>query len=173
MIIETDAESECGKANTGCEEADYIYKLESNIDDCTGEILGYVMDLLYNAGAREVNYMPVFMKKNRPGWLITVICKEENIKTLENIIFSETTTIGIRRQKMERTILKREISEIATPLGNAVVKVCDSGDSKVFYPEYESAAAIAKKNNVPLKEVYDIIKREINSGGQCGKKEKD
>ena len=71
---------------------------------------------------------------------------------------------------MERTILKREISEIATPLGNAVVKVCDS---KVFYPEYESAAAIAKKNNVPLKEVYDIIKREINSGGQCGKKEKD
>lgn len=173
MIIETDAESECGKANTGCEEADYIYKLESNIDDCTGEILGYVMDRLYNAGAREVNYMPVFMKKNRPGWLITVICKEENIKTLENIIFAETTTIGIRRQKMERTILKREISEIATPLGNAVVKVCDSGDSKVFYPEYESAAAIAKKNNVPLKEVYDIIKREINSGGQCGKKEKD
>lgn len=170
MIIETDAESECGKANTGCEEADYIYKLESNIDDCTGEILGYVMDRLYNAGAREVNYMPVFMKKNRPGWLITVICKEENIKTLENIIFAETTTIGIRRQKMERTILKREISEIATPLGNAVVKVCDS---KVFYPEYESAAAIAKKNNVPLKEVYDIIKREINSGGQCGKKEKD
>lgn len=59
MIIETDAESECGKANTGCEEADYIYKLESNIDDCTGEILGYVMDRLYNAGAREVNYMPV------------------------------------------------------------------------------------------------------------------
>ena len=152
---------------------DYIYKLESNIDDCTGEILGYVMDRLYNAGAREVNYMPVFMKKNRPGWLITVICKEENIKTLENIIFAETTTIGIRRQKMERTILKREISEIATPLGNAVVKVCDFGDSKVFYPEYESAAAIAKKNNVPLKEVYDIIKREINSGGQCGKKEKD
>ena len=173
MIIETDAESERGKANNGCEEADYIYKLESNIDDCTGEILGYVMDRLYNAGAREVNYMPVFMKKNRPGWLITVICKEENIKTLENIIFAETTTIGIRRQKMERTILKREISEIATPLGNAVVKVCDSGDSKVFYPEYESAAAIAKKNNVPLKEVYDIIKREINSGGQCGKKEKD
>lgn len=113
MIIETDAESERGKANTGCEEADCIYKLESNIDDCTGEILGYVMDLLYNAGAREVNYMPVFMKKNRPGWLITVICKEENIKTLENIIFAETTTIGIRRQKMERTILKREISEIA------------------------------------------------------------
>ena len=173
MIIETDAESECGKADTGCEEADYIYKLESNIDDCTGEILGYVMDRLYNAGAREVNYMPVFMKKNRPGWLITVICKEENIKTLENIIFAETTTIGIRRQKMERTILKREISEIATPLGNAVDKVCDSGDSKVFYPEYESAAAIAQKNNVPLKEVYDIIKREINSGGQCGKKEKD
>ena len=173
MIIETDAESERGKANNGCEEADYIYKLESNIDDCTGEILGYVMDRLYNAGAREVNYMPVFMKKNRPGWLITVICKEKNIKTLENIIFAETTTIGIRRQKMERTILKREISEIVTSLGNAVVKVCDSGDSKVFYPEYESAAAIAKKNNVPLKEVYDIIKREINSGGQCGKKEKD
>ena len=75
--------------------------------------MGYVMDRLYNAGAREVNYMPVFMKKNRPGWLITVICKEENIKTLENIIFAETTTIGIRRQKMERTILKEKFPRLS------------------------------------------------------------
>ena len=97
-------------------ETDTIVKLESNIDDCTGETLGYVMECLYGAGAREANYMPVFMKKNRPAWLLTVLCKKEQIPAMEQIIFRETTTIGIRRQEMERTILKREKKERLQPL---------------------------------------------------------
>ena len=105
-------------------ESDTIIKLESNIDDCSGETLGYVMELLYEAGAREANYMPVFMKKNRPAWLLTVVCKEDQVSGMERIIFKETTTIGIRRQKMERTVLKREMRTVVTPLGDVEVKVC-------------------------------------------------
>ena len=93
---------------------DVIYKLESNIDDCSGETLGYTMERLFEAGARDVHYHPVFMKKNRPGWQINVICKESEVEALEEIIFRETTTIGIRRMKLERSILQREIREVET-----------------------------------------------------------
>ena len=88
-------------------ESDYIYKLESNIDDCTGEALGYVLEQLFEAGARDVHYSPVYMKKNRPAYQLNVICSEEMLTKMEEIIFRETTTIGIRRMKMERTVLKR------------------------------------------------------------------
>ena len=90
------------------ERGDVIYKLESNIDDCPGEALGYVMDRLFDAGARDVYYTPIYMKKNRPAYQINVICKEQDISGLEQIIFRETTTIGIRRVEMERTVLERE-----------------------------------------------------------------
>ena len=82
--------------------------METNIDDCSGEVLGFVMERLMKAGARDVHYVPVFMKKNRPAWVLNVICKEEDMETLQNIIFEETTTIGIRYSRMERTILPRE-----------------------------------------------------------------
>ena len=118
-------------------ESDIIIKLESNIDDCSGETLGYVMELLYEAGAREANYMPVFMKKNRPAWLLTVICKEDQVSRMERIIFKETTTIGIRRQKMERTVLKREKRTVVTPLGDVEVKVCIFDGQEYIYPEYD------------------------------------
>lgn len=142
------------------EKKDTIYKLESNIDDCTGEVLGYLMEELFQAGARDVHYIPVFMKKNRPAWVLSVICKEEKVEELENIIFRETTTIGIRRQKMERTILKREQKEIQTSIGAAEVKVCESQGQKHYYPEYESVSALAKKHHLPYAEVYRIVEQE-------------
>ena len=74
------------------ENKDFVVKLESNVDDCSGEALGYVMDRLLQAGARDVHYMPVFMKKNRPAYQLNVICNEEDVTKLENIIFEETTT---------------------------------------------------------------------------------
>lgn len=89
-----------------------IYKLETNIDDCGGEILGFVMERLFEAGARDVHYIPVYMKKNRPAYLLNVICSEADIETLEQIIFEETTTIGIRRIQMESTGLKRTIKRM-------------------------------------------------------------
>ena len=140
-------------------ETDTIVKLESNIDDCTGETLGYVMECLYGAGAREANYMPVFMKKNRPAWLLTVLCKKEQIPAMEQIIFRETTTIGIRRQEMERTILKREKRTVTTPLGEVEVKVCTFDGKEYFYPEYESVKKLCKKTGMSYKEAYHMAVR--------------
>ncbi|MCB5474138.1 nickel pincer cofactor biosynthesis protein LarC [Blautia luti] len=137
-------------------ESDIIIKLESNIDDCSGETLGYVMELLYEAGAREANYMPAFMKKNRPAWLLTVICKEDQVSGMERIIFKETTTIGIRHQKMERTVLKREKRTVVTPLGDVEVKVCIFDGQEYIYPEYESVKKICKKTGVSYREAYHM-----------------
>lgn len=138
-------------------EKDAIYKLESNIDDCNGENLGYVMELLLEAGARDVHYMPVFMKKNRPAWMLNVICTKTDIEKLEQIIFKETTTIGIRRVEMERSILNRQQMIVDTPLGAAEVKVCSVAGQKRYYPEYESIIRICKKNDKSYSEIYHMI----------------
>ncbi len=140
--------------------ADKIYKLESNIDDCTGENLGFVMDKLLQAGARDVHYTPVFMKKNRPAYQLNVICKKEDISKLSDIIFEETTTIGIRRVEMERSILKRETRSIKTSVGEAVIKVCSHGNSVKIYPEYDSVVDICNKTGLSYNEVFDTIKQE-------------
>ena len=157
MLIRGSGEEASG--NDACTETDTIIKLESNIDDCTGETLGYVMELLYEAGAREANYMPVFMKKNRPAWLLTVLCKEEQVSVMEQIIFRETTTIGIRRQEMGRTILKREKRAVTTPLGKVEVKVCTFDGQEYFYPEYESVKKLCEKTGISYKEAYHMAVR--------------
>lgn len=138
-------------------EKELIYKLESNVDDCTGEALGYVMERLFEAGARDVHYMPVFMKKNRPAWQLNVICKKEDIQKLEQIIFQETTTIGIRRVEMERTVLERELETVRTPYGQAVVKKCRIGQQIRLYPEYDSVKEICKQSGLSFQEAYEMI----------------
>ncbi|MGN0244372.1 MAG: nickel pincer cofactor biosynthesis protein LarC [Lachnospiraceae bacterium] len=139
-------------------DTDIIYKLETNIDDCSGEVLGYTMERLFEAGARDVHYQPVYMKKNRPGWQLNVICEEEKIAQLEQIIFEETTTIGIRRIRVERSVLGRNIEKVQTPYGDALVKVCHLGDETKIYPEYESVVKICKEHQLPYQEVYDIVR---------------
>lgn len=138
-------------------EQDVIYKLESNIDDSTGEQLGFAMEKLLEAGAKDVHYFPVYMKKNRPGWQLNVICHKDKIELLENIIFKETTTIGIRRQKIERRILPREICTVQTIYGPAKVKVCTIGEQKKYYPEYETVANICQKTGLSFLKVYGEI----------------
>ena len=139
-------------------EEGFIFKLETNIDDCSGEVLGYTMERLFEAGARDVHYFPVYMKKNRPGWQLNVICEEEKIAQLEQIIFEETTTIGIRRIRVERSVLGRNIEKVQTPYGDALVKVCHLGDETKIYPEYESVAKICKEHQLPYQDVYDIVR---------------
>lgn len=136
---------------------DTIYKLESNIDDCTGEALGYTMDRLFEAGAMDVHYLSVYMKKNRPAYQLTIICKKEDIEKLEQIVFEETTTIGIRRIQMERTVLKREVRTIQTALGEAQVKICELVSGKKIYPEYSSVIALAKEHKISYTKVYQMI----------------
>ena len=138
-----------------------IYKLETNVDDCTGEALGYTLERLMEAGARDASYSPVYMKKKRPGWQLNVICDEEDIEKLEAIIFKETTTIGIRRYKLERTVLPREIIEVDTEYGKARVKVCELESETRYYPEYDDVAQLAKANDISYTNMYDIIKKSV------------
>lgn len=146
------------------EEQDTIYKLESNIDDCSGEALGYVMEELLKAGARDVHYTPVYMKKNRPAWQLNVICLKGDIEKLEAVIFRETTTIGIRRVKMERTVLSREIKKVQTVYGEALVKVCTTNGQTRFYPEYESVVKICREKALPYPKVYETIVSRCREG---------
>lgn len=155
MVNQTDSNINCDDMS----DRDAIYKLETNIDDCCGEELGYVMERLFAAGARDVHYMPVYMKKNRPAYQLNVICKKEQIPKLESIIFAETTTIGIRRQKMERSILSRRMITVATALGEVMVKECLLPDGKGvrYYPEYDSVVKLCKASGKPYREVYSLI----------------
>ena len=131
---------------------DHIYKLESDIDDCSGEALGYTMERLLESGARDVTFMPVYMKKNRPACRINVICDEADISEMEKIIFENTTTIGVRRVKMERTVLPREIKTVLTEYGEVEVKLC----GERTYPEYESVRKICREKNLPFGTVYNV-----------------
>lgn len=138
---------------------DIIWKLETDMDDCGGEMMGHVMNLLMTNGAREVHYTPIYTKKNRPAYTLTVICKESEREKLENLIFSETTTIGIRRVEMERTILQREIQKKDTPVGTTIVKACTLPDGNIrYYPEYENVAELAERNQLSFRETYDRIR---------------
>lgn len=142
-----------------------IYKLESNIDDCSGEALGYVVEKLLSEGARDVHFIPVFMKKNRPAYQLNVVCREEDIEKFEQIIFEETTTIGIRKQKIEMTMLKTELKIIDTSLGKAQVKIYDLKNEKRIYPEYNSIVEICKKSGKSYQEIYQFIVNEYKKLG--------
>lgn len=142
--------------NKASDTQDEIVQLEANIDDSTPEVLGYAMDRLLEAGALDVSYSPIFMKKNRPGYLLRVLCKENLREVLEAIIFRETTTIGIRRLTLQRTLLKRDITTVQTPYGEVEVKVCTAPEGeKLYYPEFESIKTLALKENVPFKLIFN------------------
>lgn len=136
---------------------DTVTLLETDIDDATGEALGYVLEKLMAAGARDVHYKPVFMKKNRPAWELTVICNPDQAEKMKSIIFAETTTIGIRESEVHRTVLPREEILVETPLGSAQVKCCRLGDSLRCYPEYESVKTLADTSGLPFADVYHLV----------------
>ena len=141
-------------------EKDKIVKMETNIDDCTGEALGYVMQKLMDAGARDVHYMPVFMKKNRPGYQLNVICKEDKMDELQRIIFEDTTSIGIRIQYMDRKILERRTEMRETSMGTVQIKICGLPSGERIYPEHDSIARICKETGRTWQDVYRQIIEE-------------
>ena len=132
--------------------------METNIDDCSGEILGYTEELLFNNGALDVFFTPIYMKKNRPAYKLTVLCRRNKIKKLQNIIFRETTTIGIRYRVEERIELERECIEIDTKYGKLKAKKAKNNGEEYIYPEYESIKEVALKNDVPVKKIYKEIR---------------
>lgn len=159
MLVETEEKNNPENQLTSAFH-DKIIKLETNIDDSTGEALGFVMDELFALGALDVHYLPCFMKKNRPAWLLVVLCRLEDAAKMEKIIFMHTTTIGIRMSQMERTCLARSECSVEVFGEKAEVKVVDVYGEKRFYPEYERVSRIAQKTKKPFGEVYNKIVNE-------------
>lgn len=131
-----------------------IVRLECDIDDASGEVLAYAAERLREAGAREVHWVPIFTKKGRPAWQLQVIAAIEDAERLEGIIFSETTTIGIRRWLCDRTVLERAWTTVPTPWGEVRMKVVTLPDGSLRgMPEYEDVAAIARRERLSFQTV--------------------
>lgn len=134
--------------------SEMISVLEANIDDLNPQVFGYVMERLLNEGALDVFGMPVQMKKNRPGMLLTVLCKPEDAAKLTELIFTETSTLGIRRRQEMRSALARRWVEASTPWGEIRIKIASMNGSITNYaPEYEDCRRVAAEHHVPLKQV--------------------
>jgi hypothetical protein len=137
--------------------AERVTVIECEIDDMNPQIFGVAMDRLYAAGALDVFYVPVQMKKNRPGTLLTVVAPPERRSTLADIIFRETTTIGLRHYDVDRECLEREIVSIDTPIGAVRFKVAwRDGRIVNAVPEFDDCARLAAASNLPVKEVQTI-----------------
>jgi pyridinium-3,5-bisthiocarboxylic acid mononucleotide nickel chelatase len=137
-----------------------ITLLEANLDDLNPQVFGYVMERLLEQGALDVFQMPVQMKKNRPGTLLTVLCKPEDENTLTDILFSETTTLGVRRRQEIRQTLARRWEQVRTPWGEVRVKIASrNGAVTNCAPEYEDCRRIASEQHVPLKTVMQEATR--------------
>lgn len=130
--------------------------METNIDDCGGEIFGYTQELLFKNGALDVFFTPIYMKKNRPAYRMTVACRTKDMYKLQDIIFRETTTIGMRYRYEYRTELKRELIELDTKYGKIQAKKVINNGQTYIYPEYESIKKIALEKGIPLKELYKL-----------------
>ena len=145
-------------------EADQIYVLETNLDDLPGEIIGYTVDLLFAAGALDVFTLPIGMKKNRPGTLLTVLAPLDQVAALEEILFRETLTFGIRRTLTERHKLRREATTVKTIWGPVPGKLgWLEGRPPIFTPEYDGCAKLARELKIPLHEVYRAARAAFQS----------
>jgi uncharacterized protein (TIGR00299 family) protein len=137
---------------TGAPEATTVSILEANIDDSTPQVLGYAMERLLNEGALDVTLTPIFMKKNRPATLLSVITTPEQVERMAAVLFAETSTLGLRIYQAERRVLARTISEIETTFGKIHIK---HGENGHFAPEYDDCRRAASEHNVPLRAVIN------------------
>lgn len=136
-----------------------MYVLETNIDDATGETLGLALEKLMAAGASDAHFLPCFMKKNRPAYLLRVIAAAPEIPALERIIFESTTTIGMRKLPVDRTCMDREIRTVELPFGTVSVKRCTWNGVVRNYPEYESVRALAERTGKEFQLVFALAKQ--------------
>lgn len=138
---------------------DQVWLLETNLDDTSGELIGHAIAKLWEAGALDVYTTAIGMKKNRPGVMLSVLCDRGQLQILEQILFRETTTLGIRRQECSRSKLRRESLAVATPWGQVAGVVAWLGEIARFSPEFESCRQIAEEHKVPLRTVYEAALR--------------
>lgn len=148
-----------GEQENGLE---HLLLLETNLDDSSPEILGYVMERLLSSGALDAFFTPIQMKKNRPAVMLSVLCRPQDAADLESILFQETSTLGIRRRQVERRALERFSREVETPYGTIRVKIArlPNGDRKLA-PEYEDCKRAAEAHRVPLRMVYEAVCKAV------------
>lgn len=151
MIIEADVAPET------------IWTLETNVDDCSGEALSFTMEELLKKGANDVFFTSIYMKKNRPATLLTVLCQQGDILLMEDILFIHLTTIGIRRYPCHRTVLPRTIQTLDTSYGKITFKICTHKGKTVAYPEYEDVKALCLAQNLPFDQTYHQLKAQGNA----------
>jgi uncharacterized protein (TIGR00299 family) protein len=146
-----------GTAKQPAAPIDTVTVLETNLDDVSPEIIGYCFEQLFAAGALDVFTIPIHMKKNRPGVLLSVIAEADKVPALEAILFRETGTFGIRRHVAQRSILQREAIVVETPWGSVKAKRGWREGSVVITPEYEDCARLAREKGIALREVYAAV----------------
>jgi pyridinium-3,5-bisthiocarboxylic acid mononucleotide nickel chelatase len=147
--------------------SDTVTVLEANLDDLNPQVFGYVMDRLLEEGALDAFAVPVQMKKNRPGTLLTVLCKPEDASKFTELLFTETTTLGVRRRDEVRQTLARRWENVRTQWGDVRIKIGSMNGTVTNYaPEYEDCRRIAAEHHVPLKTVMQEATREYLEKGQ-------
>ncbi len=147
-------------ADAGEEE---VCLVETNLDDTSGELIGYAGSRLWQAGALDVFTTAIQMKKNRPGVTLSVLCRTSDVPAIEAVLFHETTTLGIRRWPVARQILARKPLRVATPWGEVEGKVGLPPDGPPrFSPEFESCRHVAIEHGVPLRDVYDAAHKAFD-----------
>lgn len=143
-------------------ETDWVTVIESHIDNMTGELLGGFMERLFSAGALDVSYTPIQMKKNRPATLLTILCPPAIGQQLATLVLQETTTLGVRIQQVRRLKAQRYQKTLATSLGPILIKVKRLGSRIISAaPEYEECQRLAHEHNLPLMDVYEIVRVAI------------
>jgi uncharacterized protein (DUF111 family) len=132
-----------------------VCRLETNLDDVSPEISGAVMEDLFQAGALDVWFTAIQMKKNRPGILLSVLCKEESTDCMAEILFRQTTAFGLRIEKIERLVLDRRFESVQTPFGEVTMKIGFRGDEILqASPEFESCRLVSRASGQTVRAVY-------------------
>jgi uncharacterized protein (TIGR00299 family) protein len=151
-------------------DTDWVTVIESHIDNMSGEILGGLMERLFTAGALDMSYTPIQMKKNRPATLVTIICSPEEGERLALLLLRETNTLGVRIQQVQRRKAQRAQEVIATPLGPILIKIKRLGSRIISAtPEYEACQRIAREQNIPLIDVYETARQAIQTALERGR----
>jgi pyridinium-3,5-bisthiocarboxylic acid mononucleotide nickel chelatase len=152
--------------------ADQVCVLETNLDDLSGELVGYCISRLWDAGALDVYTTPIQMKKNRPAVVLTVLCHPADAAAMEDVLFAETTTLGVRSWPASRHVLRRRPHTVETPWGPIEGKLSYRGDAPPrFAPEFESCRRVAAAHHVPLREVYEAAQKAFEpEGGAKGER---
>jgi pyridinium-3,5-bisthiocarboxylic acid mononucleotide nickel chelatase len=147
-------------------ESDTVTVLETNLDNVSPEVVGYCFERLFAAGALDVFAVPIQMKKNRPGTLLTVICSSSAVPAMETILFRETGTLGIRKHLTTRSKMNREVKDVITPWGPLKAKRGWRDGLELVTPEFEDCARIARENGIPIREVYAAIARMVSPSSE-------